>query len=238
MTARSHFEHIVTEGLKAADEVLIVPSGLWSAVDGALRPGVAALAAHLVGAGTLVKIAPSLCAALPATLSASLWTRTHSRCITRDLDLHRAYPSQLDGGQAFTLGLQRVMAEYLTVSVNTAARADTERAEEATRAHVHAASSAGGRATVASHGPQLANGGKATVASHGPQLANGGKQGGKATVASHGPQLGNGGRSSAGGRGKLGKIYPKPGQTAHQQAAAEKKRKERAAKRAAEAEGQ
>ena len=72
VTARSHFEHIVTEGLKAADEVLIVPSGLWSAVDGALRPGVAALAAHLVGAGALVKIAPSLCAALPATMSASL----------------------------------------------------------------------------------------------------------------------------------------------------------------------
>ena len=227
MTARSHFEHIVTEGLKAADEVLIVPSGLWSAVDGALRPGVAALAAHLVGAGALVTIAPSLCAALPATLSASLWTRTHSRCITRDLDLHRAYPSQLDGGQAFTLGLQRVMAEHLTVTVDAAARADTERAEEAARAHVSAA-----------HAAASSDGGKATVASHGPQLANGGKQGGKATVASHGPQLGNGGRSAAGGRGRLGKIYPKPGQTAHQQADAERKRKERAAKRAAEAEGQ
>jgi hypothetical protein len=72
VTARSHFEHSVTEGLKAADEVVIVPSGLWSAESGALRPGVAALAAHLVGAGALVKIAPSLCAALPATLSASL----------------------------------------------------------------------------------------------------------------------------------------------------------------------
>jgi hypothetical protein len=133
--------------------------------------------------------------------------------------LHRDYPSQHDGGRAYTLGLQRVMAEHLTVSVDATARADTERAEEATRAHVHAASSAGGSATVASHGPQLANGGKAS-------------NGGKATVASHGPQLGNGARS------KLGKIYHKPGQTAHQQAAAEKKRKERAAKRAAEAEGQ
>ena len=133
--------------------------------------------------------------------------------------MHRAYPSQLDGGQAFTLGLQRVMAEHLTVTVDTAARADTERAEVAARAHVSAAHTAGGKATVASHGPQLANGGKATV-------------------ASHGPQLGNGGRSSAGGRGKLGKIYPKPGQTAHQQAAAESMRKSRAANRAAEAKGQ
>lgn len=111
--------------------------------------------------------------------------------------------------------------------VDAAALADMERAEEAARAHAAAMQAARSSA-----------GGKATVASHGPQLANGGKQGGKATVASHGPQLGNGGRSAAGGRGRLGKIYPKPGQTAHQQAAAEKKRKERAAKRAAEAEGQ
>jgi len=48
----------------------------------------------------------------------------------------------------------------------------------------------GGRATVESHGPQLANGGHATVESHGPQMANGGH----ATVASHGPQMANGGR--------------------------------------------
>ena len=52
----------------------------------------------------------------------------------------------------------------------------------------------GGRATIESHGPQLANGGlvggRATVESHGPQLANGPR----ATVESHGPQLGNGGR--------------------------------------------
>ena len=34
---------------------------------GALRPGVEALAAHLVGAGALVTIAPTLCAALLAT---------------------------------------------------------------------------------------------------------------------------------------------------------------------------
>ena len=40
---------------------------LWTAVNGALRPGVEALAAHLVGAGALVTIAPTLCAALLAT---------------------------------------------------------------------------------------------------------------------------------------------------------------------------
>ena len=92
------------------------------------------------------------------------------------------------------------MAEYLTVSVDTAARADTERAEEAARAHVFAANSAGGRAKMA--GP------------HAHAMC------------------------VAGGQGRLGGIYPKPGQTAHQQADAERKRKERAAKRAAEAEGQ
>ena len=42
-----------------------------------------------------------------------------------------------------------------------------------------------GRATVASHGPQMGNGGRTTVASHGPQIGNGGR----ATVASHGPQM-------------------------------------------------
>jgi hypothetical protein len=31
---------------------VLVPSGLWTAVNGALRPGVEALAAHLVGAGS------------------------------------------------------------------------------------------------------------------------------------------------------------------------------------------
>ena len=41
------------------------------------------------------------------------------------------------------------------------------------------------------------NGGRATTASHGPQLGNGGAKGGKATIASHGPQLGNCGKSTA-----------------------------------------
>ena len=53
---------------------------------------------------------------------------------------------------------------------------------------------AGGLATVASHGPQMANGGRATVESHGPQMANGPR----ATVESHGPQMAN--RTRAGGR--------------------------------------
>ena len=65
------------------------------------------------------------------------------------------------------------------------------------------ASQRGGKATVDSHGPQLANGGKiggkATVDSHGPQLANGPQ----ASVDSHGPQLANGGRAGGRGRGGL-----------------------------------
>ena len=51
------------------------------------------------------------------------------------------------------------------------------------------------------------HGGKATVASHGPQMANGGKHGGKATVASHGPQLAIGGKKASGkGCGKGGNL--------------------------------
>ena len=120
------------------------------------------------------------------------------------------------------------------VHVDAAALADMERAEEAARAHVAAVRSAGGKAggtaTVASHGPQLANGGKATVASHGPQLANGGTT---SMSGEHAPRI-----HSAGGTAGLGKIrkdYKKPNQTAHQQATAAYKRKYRAAKRAAEA---
>ena len=68
LTAHAHYEHALREGLKPDDdEVVLVPSGLWTAVNGALRPGVEALAAHLVGAGALVTIAPTLCAALLAT---------------------------------------------------------------------------------------------------------------------------------------------------------------------------
>eukprot|EP00900_Chrysochromulina_parva_P026141 jgi/Chrpa1/8160/Chrysochromulina_OHIO_Genome00001635-RA len=53
LTAHAHYEHALREGLKPDDdEVVLVPSGLWTAVNGALRPGVEALAAHLVGAGS------------------------------------------------------------------------------------------------------------------------------------------------------------------------------------------
>jgi hypothetical protein len=64
-----------------------------------------------------------------------------------------------------------MMAEYLTVSVDATARADTERAEEAARAHVHAASSAGGSATVASHGQQIAHGGESNKGVLKPHLS-------------------------------------------------------------------
>ena len=85
--------------------------------------------------------------------------------------------------QAYTLGLQLVMAKNLNVSVDAAALADTEHAEVAARAHAHDIHVAGGR--------------------------------------SH-----------------IGIIYKKPFQTAAQKANAERMRKSRAAKRAAEAEGQ
>ncbi len=59
---------------------------------------------------------------------------------------------------------------------------------------------AGGSATVATHGSQLANGGRAggraTVATHGSQLANGARAGGRATVATHGSQVANGPRAT------------------------------------------
>ena len=75
LTARAHADHILLEGLKSGDEVLLMPSGLWPAENGALRPGVDALAAHLVDAGALVTIAPSLCVAHLECLPCS---RTHS----------------------------------------------------------------------------------------------------------------------------------------------------------------
>ena len=75
LTARAHADHILLEGMKEGDEVLLMPSGLWPAENGALRPGVDALAAHLVDAGALVTIAPSLCVAHLECLPCS---RTHS----------------------------------------------------------------------------------------------------------------------------------------------------------------
>ena len=97
------------------------------------------------------------------------------------------------------------------------ALADVTRDVEAQRTHVAAMCSAGGTA-----------GGKATVASHGAQMA----AGGKATMASeHAPRI-----HSAGGMTGLGKKrgnYKKKHQTAAQAAHAEYVRKYRAANRAA-----
>jgi hypothetical protein len=131
--------------------------------------------------------------------------------------LHRAYPSQNDGGQAFTLGLQISMADNLNVSVDATARADTERAEVAARAHTDAVQSAAGKATMSGE--------------HAARIQS---AGGMATMSGvHAARI-----SSAGGKASLGKIrknYKKPNQTAHQQAEAAKRRNYRAAKRAAEA---
>ena len=97
----------------------------------------------------------------------------------------RRYPARGDHGRAFTAGLKLVLAQDLSPAVEAAALLDTLLDEKVAREHANALAykyqSAGGRATVASHGPQLANGGKV---------------GGKATVASHGLQMANGGRKS------------------------------------------
>ena len=122
--------------------------------------------------------------------------------------------------------------------VDAAARADMERAEEAARAHVSAVNSArnsaGGRAAMA--GPHAHDihsaGGRATMA--GPHAHGIRSAGGRATMAGpHAHAI-----SSAGGKALLGRIISRPGQTAHQQAVAERQRKSRAAKRAAEVKGQ
>ena len=120
------------------------------------------------------------------------------------------------------------------VHVDAAALADMERAEEAARAHAAAMASAGGKATVASHGAQMANGGKAggKATMSGVLAPRIQSAGGKATMASeHAPGI-----QSAGGKAGLGRkkgIYKKPHQTAAQAALAAKMRAYRAANRAA-----
>jgi len=52
--------------------------------------------------------------------------------------MHRTYPSQLDGGQAYTLGLQLLMAKNLSVAVDDAALADTDSAWRKPRASMRA----------------------------------------------------------------------------------------------------
>ena len=96
------------------------------------------------------------------------------------------------------------------VAVDPAALADMEHAEEAARAHAAAMASAGGKATVASHGSQVANGGIASMSGE------------------HAPRI-----SSLGGKAGLGKIRKKQDQTPAQAASAAYMRKRRAALRAA-----
>ena len=227
--------------------MVLVSGGTWTAEGGLLRPGLLALWQHLVDYGVHAIIADDLCAA-PSLHPVSALELDHALTLHPDRSPRRIYPSQGDGGLAFTLGLERVLVNGFEVAVDPAALADMEHAEEAARAHAAAMASAGGIATMSgehARGIQSA-GGKCTVASHGAQMANGGK----CTVASHGAQMANGGIAtmsgehapgiqSAGGKAGLGKkrgIYKmkkKPHQTAAQAAGAEKMRRYRAASRAA-----
>ena len=203
-TAVRHFEHLKLEGVKAGDQMVLVSGGAWTAEGGLLRPGLLALWQHLVDYGVQAIIADDLCAA-PSLHPVSALELDHALTLHPDRSPRRIYPSQGDGGLAFTLGLERVLVNGFEVAVDPAALADMEHAEEAARAHAAAMASAGGKCTVASHGAQMANGGIATMSGE------------------HAPGI-----QSAGGTAGLGKkrgIYKKPHQTAAQAArAAEKKR--------------
>ena len=89
---------------------------------------------------------------------------------------------------AYTADLKCTAARLLSPPVDERALADVSRDVEAQRTHVAAMCSAGGKATMASeHAPRIQSaggkaGGKATVASHGAQMAKGGKAGGKACL--------------------------------------------------------
>ena len=61
LLARRFYEHIRSEGVKAGDEVLLVPAGVWVAEGGPLRPGLDALGAQLRDAGVSVKISKDQC---------------------------------------------------------------------------------------------------------------------------------------------------------------------------------
>ena len=196
--------------------MVLVSGGAWTAEGGLLRPGLLALWQHLVDYGVQAIIADDLCAA-PSLHPVSALELDHALTLHPDRSPRRIYPSQGDGGLAFTLGLERVLVNGFEVAVDPAALADMEHAEEAARAHAAAMASAGGKCTVASHGAQMANGGIATMSGE------------------HAPGI-----QSAGGKAGLGKkrgIYKmkkKPHQTAAQAADAEKARaRYRAASRAA-----
>jgi len=146
---------MLREGVQANDEVLLVPSGAWVAERGPLRPGLDALAAHLRDAGAGVKIAKALCVCCPDCPSASLEHELTRPSFARV----RKYPSRADAGRAFTARLKLVLAKDVR-AVGAAAMSDILLDEQAAREYVAARSSAGGRATIASHGDQLGNCGR------------------------------------------------------------------------------
>ena len=65
LTAFWLFNHLKREGVKAADEVVIVPGGAWTAEGGPLRPGLEELWQHLVDYGVRAIIANDVYAAAP-----------------------------------------------------------------------------------------------------------------------------------------------------------------------------
>jgi hypothetical protein len=88
-----------------------VPSGLWTAVNGALRPGVEALAAHLVlvahlvGAGALVTIAPTLCAHAGTTINMDVHYNRVMKALQTPGRKPRATARALDKAHACTMQL-------------------------------------------------------------------------------------------------------------------------------------
>ena len=184
--------------------MVLVSGGAWTAEGGLLRPGLLALWQHLVDYGVQAIIADDLCAA-PSLHPVSALELDHALTLHPDRSPRRIYPSQGDGGLAFTLGLEHVLVNGFEVDVDPAALADMEHAEETARAHAaavaHACSSAGGKATMASE--------------HAPRICS---AGGKAASKTR--------------RGRKKGIYKKPNQTAAQAALAAKMRAYRAANRA------
>ena len=105
-TAVRHFEHLKLEGVKAGDQMVLVSGGAWTAEGGLLRPGLLALWQHLVDYGVQAIIADDLCAA-PSLHPVSALHLDHA--LTHPgRSPRRTYPSQVDAGLLFTLGLQLV----------------------------------------------------------------------------------------------------------------------------------
>ena len=55
------YEHMLREGVKAKDDVVLVPVGAWVAKGGPLRPGLDKLGARLRAAGVNAKTAKDQC---------------------------------------------------------------------------------------------------------------------------------------------------------------------------------